>query len=246
MMKGCCHRMSVFAVFVCVLVVLTIAEGDEEGGIDCCAVRHVRARQPRFCGFAADALMCSADGAGTECRTINNFGIGVGAGFSRDYVALAQEDAGCVDQLLAFHCAQRCGDCVRDNSSATFVRRRACLEFVLFFSLKTAIIVSPVKSLFFPDVSEHVKPCAPRAQRSQPTLCTTRPSCATAASSSHAPAVSASTSLQPTQNTPLSPWASSVSGSSSSSSSLFLPLLQIAMLGILIKLIKTCCHVFWV
>ena len=134
---GMCRRWVAAVALVCALGVLVVA-AENGGSTDCCAVRHVPARQPRFCGFSPDALMCSADGAGAECRAINNFGIGVGAGFARDYVALAQEDAGCTDKLLAFHCAQRCGDCVRSSSSAVFVRRRACLESVLLPSSHTS------------------------------------------------------------------------------------------------------------
>lgn len=221
---------------VCALAAVAAA-ADGEGALDCCAVRHVRARQPRFCAFAADALMCSADGAGAACRAINNFGIGVGAGFASDYVALAQEDAGCADQLLAFHCAQRCGDCVRSSSSATFVHRRACLEFVFFFPFPESLLLS--RLLFF-SAAERARLFAPRARHSQPTRCTTRPSCATTPRCSRAPAASASTSLPPTRSTPRSPWASSASGSLSSSSSWFSPLWQIAMLGTLAKLTSLC------
>ena len=119
---------SVLSITVCVLLCMTQGVLGDDG---CCSVRRVSPRQPRFCAFDTEGLMCSADAAGSECKSINNFGIAAGAGFPQDFVDLAQIDSDCVSHLLAFFCSQRCGDCYSYNS--TFIRRGACKEFVLIY-----------------------------------------------------------------------------------------------------------------
>ena len=109
------------------LLLVVLAAVLSLGAADCCGVRHVRARRPRYCAFDADSYMCSAASLGSECLAINNYGISTGAGFHADFVALAKGDSGCTDALLAFFCSNLCGDCVAQND--TFVRRAACREF---------------------------------------------------------------------------------------------------------------------
>ena len=79
--------------------------------------------------------------------------------------------------------------------------------------------------------TERTRLSAPRARRSQPTRCTTRPSCPTSAHCSRVRAASVSKYPLPTRSTPRSPWASSASGSLSSSWLLLSPLLQTATPG---------------